>query len=142
MKFFSAAPWFACAGFAAFALRPGLIEPGLIEPGLVDPGMQDSPAFGGPTIVPTAFGSSDSNGSMIAVTGPDVTGGGVLYVIDTERRQLACYQATGGSSSAGLRFLGARDIDLDLQVKSYNDDSKMSVTQLEQEFGRLQPSGD
>ena len=137
MKFFSAAPWFACAGLAAFALRPGVIDPGRSGPGIQDP-----TALGGPTIVPTAFGSSDSNGRMIAVTGPDVTGGGVLYVIDTERRQLACYQATGGSSSAGLRFLGARDIDLDLQVKSYNDDSKMSVNQLEQEFGKLESSND
>lgn len=82
-----------------------------------------------------AYGDSDANRDLIAVTGPDQTGGSVLWVIDTKSRQLAVYQASGGSDSqVGLRFIGGRRIDLDLQVLGYNDRSKESYGDLEQAF--------
>jgi hypothetical protein len=88
-----------------------------------------------------AFGTADSDGRMIAVTGPDVTGTGVLYLIDTETRQLACYQAVGGSGSqSGIRLVGARRIDLDLQLIGFNDRSKHSYQELQTMFAaREQP---
>ncbi|MEE8466861.1 MAG: hypothetical protein V3T22_00300 [Planctomycetota bacterium] len=75
-------------------------------------------------IVPTISGggNADSNGSMIAVTGMDVTGQSILYLIDTESKQLCIYQASGGSSSTqGVKLVGARRIELDLMLDGFND---------------------
>lgn len=75
-------------------------------------------------IVPTISGggNADSNGSMIAVTGMDVTGQSILYLIDTESKQLCIYQASGGSSSTqGVKLVGARRIALDLMLDGFND---------------------
>ena len=92
--------------------------------------------------VPT-FATSDSNGSMIAVTGVDITGSSVLYLIDTEARQMACYQASGGSSSTqGIKLVGARCIDLDLQLDGYKDKSDYTYRQLESEFASLDAAGE
>ena len=82
-----------------------------------------------------AYGTADSNGKMIAVTGVDVTGGSLLYLIDTESRHIAVYQATGGTQSTmNVRFVGGRNIDLDLQVDGYNDKSEYSYKQLAELF--------
>lgn len=79
--------------------------------------------------------NADSNGSMIAVTGVDLTGSSILYLVDTESRQLAIYQAQGGGASTqGVKFVGARRIDLDLQLDGFNDDSELSFKELEQKF--------
>lgn len=75
-------------------------------------------------ILPTlsAGGTADSNGSMIAVTGVDITGQSILYLVDTETKQINAYQASGGSSSTqGIKFVGARRIDLDLALDGFND---------------------
>lgn len=75
-------------------------------------------------VLPTlsAGGTADSNGSMIAVTGVDITGQSILYLIDTETKQICAYQASGGSSSTqGIKFVGARRIDLDLELDGFND---------------------
>ena len=81
------------------------------------------------------YGTADSNGSMIAVTGIDLTGSSILYLIDTERRQLAIYQASGGTDSMqGIKLVGARKIDLDLQLEGYNDKSEYSYEELEKKF--------
>ena len=70
-----------------------------------------------------------------AVTGIDVTGSSILYVIDTQHRQLAVYQANSGSASTmGLRFVAGRNIDLDLQVWGYNDKSEHSYRQMVEQF--------
>src|SRR5689334_1383868 len=70
----------------------------------------------------TGFGTADSNGRMIAVTGVDLTGGSLLYLIDTESRHLSVYQASGGTKSTmNLKWVGARNIDLDLSVDGWND---------------------
>ena len=84
-----------------------------------------------------SYATADSNGSMIAVTGIDVTGGSLLYLVDTEARQLAVYQATGGTSSTmNVKFVGGRNIDLDLQVDGYNDRSEYSYKELAEQFSR------
>lgn len=84
----------------------------------------------------SAFATSDSNGSMIAVTGLDVTGSSILYLIDTEGRHLSVYQATGGTDSMmNIKWVGARKIDLDLQVDGFNDRSQYSYKDLAAQFG-------
>jgi len=84
---------------------------------------------------PPAFGTSDSNSDMIAVTGVDVTGGSLLYLIDTRTRHLSIYQAQGGTAStSNVRWVGGRNIDLDLQVDGFNDKSEMSYKELARRF--------
>jgi len=46
------------------------------------------------------------------------------------------YQATGGThSTMNVKWVGARNIDLDLQVDGWNDKSELSYQQLEKQFG-------
>ena len=79
-----------------------------------------------------AMGNANSNNTMIAVTGMDLTGSSVLFVIDTVNRQMAVYQAMGGSESTqGLKLVAARRIDLDLQVLGLNDKSQYSYEELQ-----------
>ncbi len=66
--------------------------------------------------------TSDGNRDLIAVTGEYGQGTSVLYVIDSKRRQLAVYEAKGGTQSK-LSLIAARRIDLDLQLVGYNDES-------------------
>jgi hypothetical protein len=93
----------------------------------------------GVSLAPTSgFGTADSNADMIAVTGIDVTGSSVLFVVDTRTRHLAVYQAQGGTSSTmSVRLVGARNIDLDLQVDGYNDKSQFTYKELERRFQQL-----
>jgi len=99
------------------------------------PQVTTNPPFELPTL--PSYATSDSNGRSIAVTGIDVTGGSLLYLVDTEARQLAVYQATGGTSSTmNVKFVGARNIDLDLQVDGYNDKSEFSFKELADRFSR------
>ena len=89
-------------------------------------------------VIPTLGigGNADSNGRMIAVTGVDVTGQSILYLVDTENRALSVYQATGGTPSMmSLRWVGARNIDLDLRVDGFNDQSEFKYKQLAEMFG-------
>jgi hypothetical protein len=79
--------------------------------------------------------TADSNNRMIAVTGTDITGASILYVIDTVSYQLAVYQAVGGSeSSQGVKLVGARRIDLDFKVDGYKDRSQFPYKKLRDEF--------
>lgn len=87
--------------------------------------------------------SSDSNNKMIAVTGVDRTGASVLYLVDTEAKQLAVYQATGGTSSKmGVKLIGARRLDLDLQLFGYNDQSDYSYRELQGQFAETGAAGE
>lgn len=80
-------------------------------------------------------GTADSNGQMIAVTGTDVTGASILYLVDTERRQMAVYQASGGSASTqGIKLVGARRIALDLELDGFNDKSEYTYKELRSEL--------
>jgi hypothetical protein len=101
------------------------------------PRAQQNPPQTGPDPVATfpALATSDSNDRMIAVTGIDMTGTSILYVIDTQSRQLAVYQANGGAASMqSLKLVGARRIDLDLQLYGYNDESEYSFEDLQKKF--------
>ncbi|MFT5051384.1 MAG: hypothetical protein ACI8QZ_002795 [Chlamydiales bacterium] len=123
--------WTAVAGLlcgALYAFQPQG------DPG-GDPGQTE--AF--PT---TSFAgsSADSNNRMVAVTGLDITGQSVLYLVDTVNMSLAVYQASGGSSSTqGIRLVGARNISLDLELDGFNDKTEskgrpMGFKDLEEQF--------
>ena len=72
---------------------------------------------------------------MIAVTGIDVTGSSVLYVIDTIDRRLSVYQADGGGrSTSGIKWVGARNIDLDFAVDGWNDKSEVKYKELRKQL--------
>lgn len=87
---------------------------------------------------PSGGATADSNRNMIAVTGMDMTGSSVLYLIDTEKKQLAVYQANGGGEpTQSLRLVGARRIDLDLQIEGFNDKSQYSYEELQKRFSEL-----
>jgi len=81
------------------------------------------------------YGTADSNDTMIAVTGVDVTGGSILYLIDTQNRHISVYSAQGGTSStSNIKWIGGRNIDLDLQVDGFNDKSEISYKELAKRF--------
>jgi len=64
-----------------------------------------------------------------------VTGGSILYLIDTQSRHVSVYSATGGTSStSSVKWIGARNIDLDLQVDGFNDKSEHSFKELARRF--------
>jgi hypothetical protein len=87
-------------------------------------------------------GSASANG-VIAVTGSYGVGTSVLYVIDTNTKQMAVYEARGGSrSTRRLTLVGARRIDLDLQLEGYNDDSEFSYAALQRRFESLRAAPD
>lgn len=58
--------------------------------------------------------------NMLAVTGRVGADYSVLYVIDTDKKQLAVYSAWGGRR---IRFIGARRILYDFELVNYNDAS-------------------
>jgi len=118
--------WVLALGFAAVSLslvtRSEPQEPGLSREDLA---------------VQPSYATGDSNNRMIAVTGIDVTGSSILYLIDTEAKQISVYQAQGGTSSTmNLKWVGARRIDLDLAVDGYNDKSEFSYKELLSKFSQ------
>jgi hypothetical protein len=72
---------------------------------------------------------------ILAVTGACGIGAevGVLYVIDTEKKQLAVYHAWGGRD---IRFVAARKIYYDFELIEANDatDKQFSVRRLKQAY--------
>ena len=98
----------------------------------------DPPTTVQPQPLIPAFGTADSNRNMIAVTGIDVTGSSILFLVDTQGKHLCVYQANGGAPSMqGLKLVGARRIDLDLALDGYNDKSEYSVGELEKKFSEI-----
>lgn len=99
------------------------------------------PAAPAPLVYGGDGGSSASANGMIAVTGSYGVGTSVLYVLDTVSKQLAVYEARGGSPDSAKVFLvGARRIDLDLQLEGYNDLSEFNYEALKRKFeGRDRP---
>ena len=65
-------------------------------------------------------GTSDSNSRMVAVTGTIGSGVSVLWVIDTIDRRLAVYRCNGGKS---IELVAARNIEWDLKIDQFHDDS-------------------
>jgi hypothetical protein len=128
------------AGFALAAI--GLAY----SPATLGPLVQGTGNGTGQTPVPNfpavpsfpAMGNANSNNTMIAVSGIDLTGASVLFLIDTVNRQMAVYQAMGGSESTqGLKLVAARRIDLDLQLYGLNDKSEYSFEELQKKFADL-----
>ncbi|MCB9915732.1 MAG: hypothetical protein H6828_11375 [Planctomycetes bacterium] len=110
----------------------------------VPQGQGDGTNNGGTTIItnqtssPPVIGNSDSNNRMIAVTGVDITGSAVLYVIDSLNPHIAVYQANGGSpGTQSIKLVAARRIDLDLQLDGLNDRSEFTYQELAERFSAL-----
>jgi hypothetical protein len=77
----------------------------------------------------------EKRGGFVAVTGSYGVGTSVLYLVDTVNRQIAVYEARGGSTEQRrLVLVGARRIDLDLQLRGYNDRSEYDYRALEELF--------
>jgi hypothetical protein len=88
-----------------------------------------------PLVFDSSTGGPGSANGFIAVTGSYGIGTSVLYVLDTRSRQLAVYEARGGSrNSRRVQLVGARRLDLDLQLEGYNDESEFSYADLLQRF--------
>jgi hypothetical protein len=66
-------------------------------------------------------GGGDANRDLIAVTGTYGSSASVLYLIDTRTRHMAVYKTDNGRK---LEFVAARDINFDLKLESYNDQSE------------------
>ncbi len=119
---FHSTGWVLAAGFALVAI-------GLARGAQVPPQSQ-AQLVGAPMLA-----NADSNNRMIAVTGIDVTGSSILYLVDTVNYHLAVYQANGGSASTqGVKLVGARRIDLDMQLDGLNDKSKYTYRELRDQF--------
>jgi len=129
--------WILAAGLALAAI--GLAQAPQNPPPTNAPTQR--PALTTPTVA-----NADSNNRMIAVTGMDITGSSILYLVDTVNYRLAIYQATGGSESTqGIKLVGARRIDLDMQLDGLNDKSTYKYKDLREQFvkkGLLSPSGE
>ncbi len=111
------------------ATNPGPAKP---EPGVTPPPEQP------PQVVYTEdhHGTASANG-FVAVTGSYGVGTSVLYLVDTVNRQLAIYEARGGSAEQRrVVLVGARKIDLDLQLERYNDRSEYDYRELRTLFDK------
>lgn len=105
------------------------IPPATVETPITEGGLLTYPDQEGSN---TAF----ANG-YLAVTGSYGVGTSVLYLIDTNTKQLAVYEARGGSPSMRrIILVAARRIDLDLQLESYNDGSEYDYPTLKRMFDR------
>jgi len=114
--------WFA-GGVVASVTALALLGPVLAGP--ASEGTQETQAVR-PVPMGASGMSADSNNRMIAVTGVDITGQSVLYLIDSVNMQLAVYQASGGSpGTQNIKLVGARRIDLDLQLHGFNDKTEL-----------------
>lgn len=112
----------------------GPVNPPPVEQPKPQPGTGTPDA---PMVYETDGGQSASGNGFLAVTGSYGLGTSVLYLIDTERRQMAVYEARGGSTEQRrLVFVGARRIDLDLQLEGYNDRSEYDYRELKRVFDR------
>jgi hypothetical protein len=88
-----------------------------------------------PVVFETDGGQSASADGFLAVTGSYGVGTSVLYLVDTRSRQLAVYEARGGSAAQRrIVLVGARRIDLDLQLHGYNDRSEYEYQDLQKLF--------
>lgn len=104
---------------------PAPAPPGTTEPNLTQPTV----------VYSEEAGSTASNNGFVAVTGSYGVGTSVLYLVDTVNRQLAVYEARGGSTEQRrVVLVGARRIDLDLQLQGYNDRSEYEYKDLKSLF--------
>ncbi len=105
-----------------------------VSPGPV-PGETEGGAAPEPLVYAADSGHAASANGFLAVTGSYGVGTSVMYLIDTVSRQLAVYEARGGGAEQRrIVLVGARRIDLDLQLEGYNDRSEYEYKQLQQLF--------
>jgi hypothetical protein len=79
--------------------------------------------------------SADGGRRYVAVTGTYMEGVSILYVLDQQTQHLAIYEARGGATNSHrIQFVGARNIELDMQLDGYNDESDLTHKELEKEF--------
>jgi len=94
-----------------------------------------------PVVYSEESGHAAAANGFVAVTGSYGVGTSVLYLIDTVNRQLAVYEARGGSAEQRrIVLVGARRIDLDLQLEGYNDRSEYGYERLKELFEKRQNS--
>jgi hypothetical protein len=139
--------WLLAAGLALAALGLARAPQGGGSGGGQGGGQGGGSGGGPPTqVLPVTTGAAtaDSNNRMIAVTGVDITGASILYLVDTVNYRLAVYQANGGTGATqGVKLVGARRIDLDLLLDGLNDKSDYTYKKLRQMFedqGLLTPA--
>ena len=126
MKTTGAAGWWLVAGL-------GLAAIGLARE--AQKGGTPTPVTQAQTLPIASVANADSNNRMIAVTGTDITGASILYLVDTVNYQIAIYQASGGTGNTqGIKFVGARRIALDLQLFGWNDQSEWTYKKLRDKF--------
>ena len=127
--------WLLAAGVSLAALGLARSTPQNGQGGNQGGGQTPPPATTQAIPITSSGATVDSNNRMIAVTGIDVTGTSILYLVDTVNYRLAVYQANGGSGSTqGVKLVGARRIDLDLLLDGLNDKSDYKYKQLRQMF--------
>lgn len=98
-------------------------------------GQPTTPALGEGIYYAEGNQTGAAGNGILAVTGSYGIGTSVLYVVDTEKQQLAVYEARGGArGSRRLYLVGARRIDLDLQLLGYNDTSDYLYEDLQKRF--------
>jgi len=78
--------------------------------------------FSGRTMAPTSS-DSNANNRFVAVTCPVGSGESVLFLIDSQSEQVACYTY---QRYKGLSFLAGRNIEYDLKVNGYQDISELT----------------
>jgi hypothetical protein len=101
----------------------------------IPPGGTVPPPAAAPIVYSEESGQAAVGNGFLAVTGSYGVGTSVLYLVDTKSRQLAVYEARGGSAEQRrIVFVGARKIDLDLQLEAYNDRSEYEYRRLRKLF--------
>ena len=79
--------------------------------------------------------SADGGRRYVAVTGEYSEGVALLYVLDQQTQHLVVYEAKGGANNShSLKFVGARNIELDTLLDGFNDESEYSHRDLERQF--------
>jgi hypothetical protein len=107
------------------------------------PGAPGTQPVEAPVVYSEEGGHAATANGFVAVTGSYGVGTSVLYLIDTVNRQLAVYEARGGSAEQRrIVLVGARRIDLDLQLEGYNDRSEYDYDRLKSVFEKRGRNGE
>lgn len=135
-------PWIQSALPTLAAQGRGPVNPAPPDPTFPTPAPFPTPATAptaanAPIVYPEDGGQSAAANGFLAVTGSYGVGTSVLYLVDTVRRQLAVYEARGGSTEQRrVVLVGARKLDLDLMLEGYNDRSEYDYRRLKEVFDR------
>jgi hypothetical protein len=128
---------------AGAAYRLGQLDPAIAQtvdaqgrgPTQPAPKVVQKPTEPTPLVFGEGGGTGSSNNGFIAVTGSYGVGTSVLYLVDTVNKHLSVYEARGGTQSMRrLVWVGARRIDLDLDVLGYRDESEYTFKELDDMF--------